>query len=712
MRNRVRTRRHLVDHGPVGLQTLEDRQLFSAVPGFLTTATPYLVPSAPAVEITPLLTVGDSVAESDDPAGTYRMVGIPDGLGAFDNGDGTFTVLMNHEINPTSSNNGIVRDHGAEGSFVSKWVIDKATLNVLEGDDLIKTLYVWDPTANGGDGDFVVGTGALAALNRLCSADLPDVGAFFFDPTPDAPGSGDEVGTTERIFMNGEEADNGRAFANVVTGSDAGSSWELAGLGKFAWENSVASPYAQESTIVMGLDDSSRNFSSEGAADPSEVYVWVGQKQATGSVIEKAGLIDGILHGVRVGLPGGYDANESTVASGERFELVALSDQTANTTFEALQAESIDNSITQFRRVEDGHFDTQDPNVFYFVTTDTFGGSTRLWKMTFDDITNPAAGGVIEIAYDSPAGVPGEMFDNMTVNWEGDVLLQEDPGNNAYLAKVWQFDTATGDLIQVAQHNPALFGAAGLDLLPGIPGTQSTLDEESSGIIDLSHILGKGYYLADVQAHYNYTATTDPTGELVQQGQLLMINTNAVSATLEDGVLTVQGSVNDDSLEVKRTGNDVKVYHNGEVIATVGKKDVKQLNVFGSFGADQIRVDNNVHISALLFGQAGSDTIRSGGAASILIGGDDADSLFGGSHGDILIGGNTSLGLSGLSSALDIWSSGGNYKKRIAALMPSLITSILDDGAIDTLTGGGSLDWFFRGGNDQLADAVNAEAVN
>ena len=31
----------------------------------------------------------------------------------------------------------------------------------------------------------------------------------------------------------------------------------------------------------------------------------------------------------------------------------------------------------------------------------------------------------------SPAAVPGEMFDNMTVNWEGDVLLQEDPGGNS-----------------------------------------------------------------------------------------------------------------------------------------------------------------------------------------------------------------------------------------------------------------------------------------
>src|SRR5262249_35020479 len=47
---------------------------------------PELVPVGANVSTRPILTVGDSV-------GGYRMVGIPDGLGAFDNGDGTFTVL-------------------------------------------------------------------------------------------------------------------------------------------------------------------------------------------------------------------------------------------------------------------------------------------------------------------------------------------------------------------------------------------------------------------------------------------------------------------------------------------------------------------------------------------------------------------------------------------------------------------------------------------
>ncbi len=50
---------------------------------------PYLVPTVPGVNFTSILTTGDKV-------GTYRMVGIPDGLGAFNTSRTTFTVLMNH----------------------------------------------------------------------------------------------------------------------------------------------------------------------------------------------------------------------------------------------------------------------------------------------------------------------------------------------------------------------------------------------------------------------------------------------------------------------------------------------------------------------------------------------------------------------------------------------------------------------------------------
>jgi len=69
----------------------------------------------------------------------------------------------------------------------------------------------------------------------------------------------------------------------------------------------------------------------------------------------------------------------------------------------------------------------------------------------------------------------------------------------------------TGAFIQVAAHNPKFFD-------PTLPNNPDfiTQDEESSGIIDASHILGRGWFLLDVQAH---NVSTDP--ELVEGGQLL-----------------------------------------------------------------------------------------------------------------------------------------------------------------------------------------------
>src|SRR5262249_37574127 len=117
--------RRVVRTPALAVEALEDRMVLS-------TATPYIVPTNPAVTTHSLITPGDSI-------GGYRMVAIPDGIGAFDNGDGPFTVLMNHEL---PSNTGITRAHGGTGAFVSEFVIDKATLQVLSGQDLIQNVVL------------------------------------------------------------------------------------------------------------------------------------------------------------------------------------------------------------------------------------------------------------------------------------------------------------------------------------------------------------------------------------------------------------------------------------------------------------------------------------------------------------------------------------------------------------------------------------------
>jgi hypothetical protein len=573
------TVRASASHRSSAFEPLESRQLFAA--GFHTSAPAYLTPTGPGVEVTPLLNAGDSV-------NGYRMVGVPDGLGAYDNGDGTFTVLMNHELRPTV---GTVRAHGGKGSFVSKWVIDKATGDVLSGQDQVKTLFLYDPATQ-------AYVNAATAFNRFCSATLAEPSAFF------NPATG--LGTTERIFTNGEEATTGRAFAHVVS---SGESYELPGMGNFAFENVVPSPYPQDLTIVGAQDDGNRLFTGEGAGTgtqevPSEVYFYVGRKKSAGSVIDRAGLTGGVLSGLKVV----GAANEAAVTSGSRFTLASVGDVSAWDDAQ-LQAASIASGVTQFRRPEDGSWDPNNPNVYYFVTTDAFAGDTRLWKLTFDDIRNPQAGGTIEVAQDSPAAAPGEMFDNITVNSNSDVLIQEDPGNQPYVARIWQHDASTGDLAPVAEHARRFFDPT----YAGPDKNFLTQDEESSGVIDVSTILGPGHYLADVQAHFPINAANprgfDNPDELVEGGQLLLINTSAAKATLEGGTLNVTGTVNDDVIDVDHRGNDVVVTFNGTAIGTFDKRDVKSVWVAGFWGDDRIAVNPNVQATAVIEGGAGRDIL-------------------------------------------------------------------------------------------------------
>jgi hypothetical protein len=448
---------------------------------------PFLIRTRPGIVTTSVLTTGDSVDG-------YRMVGIPDGLGAFDNGDGTFTVLMNHELPNTA---GTVRAHGGTGAFVSKWIIRKDDLTVTHGEDLIKRIFQWD-TATSGWQPIAAGS-PLLNLGRLCSADLSD-GAFY-----DAASG---LGTTERIFMDGEENGNeGRAFGTVVTGPDAGSGYQLSSLGRMSFENSVAKPATGTSTVVAELED----------AGNGQVYFYVGTKKNSGSDVDRAGLTGGSLYGLKIdGMASENDA--TTLAGGSaRFSLVPLGDVTALSGAQ-LDTLSRSNALSGLNRPEDGSWDPSDPSNFYFNTTAAFNGISRIWKLRFDTPSDVLAGGVATIEVASPPFDPSKsnadqagprMFDNMTVNDRGQVISLEDVGNNAYLGGVYQYDPSTKALARIAQHDPNRFAVGGVDFI--------TQDEESSGVIP-AFFLGAGKYLIDVQSH---KASADP--ELVEGGQLLVL---------------------------------------------------------------------------------------------------------------------------------------------------------------------------------------------
>jgi hypothetical protein len=472
-----------------------------------TSTPPYVQPLVPGIEITSILTTGDFV-------GSYKMGGIPDGLGAYDNEDGTVTVLMNHEIFANASGPlGLVRAHGGKGAYVSSYVIEKKTLRVLSGEDLMKEVF-----QQAADGSWVPvpatgANGKTSSFARFCSADLAPRQAFFHRGK----------GTPHRIYLNGEESGPTyqRGVAHVATGPDRGKSYVLpwAVSANASWENFLANPHSGDRTVVIGNSDGGTNG----------IYVYVGTKSKTGNEVERAGLVGGALYRVAVS---GKAAENRNADAGLGLTLNTRGNYEGP--FTLVAGPDVANAAsTRFLRPEDGAWDKKNHNRYFFVTTDQMDaakdgnansdipagqvGRSRLWALNFVDSSQPELGGTIEMLLDGTSAKGDyQMFDNIAVNDDGTLIMLEDVGNNKHNGKVWQFNPATGSMVKIAGFDPALFG----DL--GAPGT-ITKDEETSGVIDLTEILERDddrvYNLFVAQ---NHALSGDP--ETVEGGQLMLMS--------------------------------------------------------------------------------------------------------------------------------------------------------------------------------------------
>lgn len=433
-----------------------------ALPQLAQAETPYLTPVATGWDVRPLLTVGQSAANG------YAMVGVPDGLGAFANTDGSFTLLMNHEM---AAEKGAVRTHGQKGAFVSRWVIDAERLQVKSGADLVRT---------------TLPIGVVKPFNRLCSADLAPQSAFYNAVT--------QKGYAGQLFLNGEEDKaGGLAFAHALNGV----SYALTDFGYIAWENLLANPASGDQTLIIGLDDIQDGL----------VLVYVGEKRnqsaELNNPIDLAGLTGGKLHALKI--------------EGSRFQLVALPNM-ANLEGKALREQAKKLGATGFSRPEDGAWDTLNSKMFWFATTDKIGGDSRLTRMVFDDLAEPQRGGRVETmlrAHDMGA----EMFDNITVDAGGRVLVEEDPGEHEHLAAIWLFDPKQNKATKLFEANAEFFKVGGKYFM--------ATDEEHSGIIEVTALLAKAswfdakrrYYLGTTQAHLKHVDE-----KLVEYGQLWLIS--------------------------------------------------------------------------------------------------------------------------------------------------------------------------------------------
>jgi hypothetical protein len=468
----------------------------------------YLQPTLAGAGIRPILAAGEAAPDG------YRLAGAPDGLGVIDRGD-SFELFINHELR---RDKGVVRAHGARGAFVSRWRIDKATLAVLSGQDAIRRVSLW----NGND--LTDPAALVTGFERFCSADLPPREAFF--------NAASGKGFDGRLFLHGEETDAaGRLFATVADEDArspglAGVAYELPAFGRMAFENALAAPLAQDQTLVIALDDDTGG----------QVYLYLGDKRADGTPTRRAGLQDGTLYGVKV-MDAPRDEPREAGFGDKPFTLVELGDA-RRLSGDELERLSDQRGVTRFLRPEDGAWDPRDPEAFYFATTDRLDaakegeagqlGRSRLYRLAFDDIEDPLAGGMIETLLDG-AG-PQQMLDNLAVDIDGNVLAQEDPGNAPRAARIWRVSGAGARIEEVARANPALFGDHGNH--GGRPATAPfTSNEEHSGILDATPLFAgipgydtqaKRYYLGTTQAHHTGAPLDD--AEMVEGGQVWLLS--------------------------------------------------------------------------------------------------------------------------------------------------------------------------------------------
>jgi hypothetical protein len=107
-------------------------------------------------------------------------------------------------------------------------------------------------------------------------------------------------------------------------------------------------------------------------------------------------------------------------------------------------------------------------------------------------------------------------------------LLQEDPGNNAHVARIVAFRPKDGKLATVAKFNTEYFKTGASKFM--------TIDEESSGIIDVTSLIAKP---GDTTKHFYFNAQVHTTGGYTARPDLSTKTTGGIlkfnQKTLEGG---------------------------------------------------------------------------------------------------------------------------------------------------------------------------------
>src|SRR5262249_39153952 len=291
-------------------------------------------------------TTGDVIDRTGHPAGQYRMVGIPDGLGAARDAAGNVQLFMNHEFTKTTTSVPVVNAAPKAGAYVSRFVLAGSDAQPLLGDlAFTKVVRGTDPTP------------LTSAFGRFCSGFL----------------GGPEVGLDRFIYFCGEETAASGTFdgrgGQAVAIFD-GVAHILPELSHFEKENVVVLPNTGDKTVILSTEDA--------GALTSQLYMYVGTKDpAATDPLVKNGLVGGKLY-VLVAATAGQGENTFHKGDGtlslswaEIPDPANKVDPTAPGVTPATSLEATVQGLKSFNlmRAEDVAFDRNQPGTFYFITT-------------------------------------------------------------------------------------------------------------------------------------------------------------------------------------------------------------------------------------------------------------------------------------------------------------------------------------------------------
>jgi hypothetical protein len=438
-------------------------------PGVKTTKPPYLVPTAPGVVVDPILSTGDIV-------GSYQMSGIPDGLGAYANRgrEKTFTVVMNHELGRSFPNN----PPGVD-TRISRLRIDAKSRSVVDA------TYLFDGTEG---------------FERFCSATLELIRGtpYYF--------TGEEA-----VPIEGQPPGPAHGGSSIVMNAETGEWTETPHFGHLQHENVV--PLKLKKWVFLTTDD---DFRVTPVRTDSYLYAYI------------ARTFDGAVSGTQGSLYvwKANDPNETgnaTATKGEsiRGRFVPIT-QAENMNDQTLKAAAAAKGAFKFDRLEDAAVRSLTSSRVYIADTGKPPTTERgrVYEFTFN--RNDPTRGTLRMILNGDAPDNDDLFnpDNMDVSSRALVIQEDresafrgDIGGTTGFSRVLVYDLRSKTLRSVARVNtPATLR----------PGTW-----ESSGVINARHVLGRNWWLLDVQAHSTTAPqpgpTLEPNSSTGEDGQLLAI---------------------------------------------------------------------------------------------------------------------------------------------------------------------------------------------